>query len=92
MTTKNYTQFISSESIQEFIDNPSRLELPLKKDERIDIYLKEKTNISSVEVSIITMDVLNVGTTGIKGNVIFICYVNEKEQDIVRGSIVEVKL
>ncbi len=83
---------IYSQSIQEFIDNPSESDLSIREGENIDIYLKDTISIASVAVSIINMDVINVDTTGIKGKVVIVCCVDDNEQDIVQGNIVEVKL
>jgi hypothetical protein len=96
-TTENIvSRSIDSDSIQEFIDNPSGAPLTFEKGDTISFHTKETIIVSSRKVNWVKMVVKDVNTVRIRGEVVDVIEDegerNEKEKEGVKGNIIEVKL
>jgi hypothetical protein len=96
VTTKHYSETIESDSIQEFIDNPSEISLPFKTGDTIGFETKETIILHSVKVDWVKMVVMDINTVRIRGELVALA--NHKTLTIVdltegvEENVVEVKL
>jgi hypothetical protein len=95
-TTQGVSQTIGSDSIQEFIENPSGTSLPFIPGDTISFSTKETIIVSSRKVNWVRMVVKDVNTSKIRGEVVAViedeAERDEEEKEGIEGDIVEVKL